>query len=89
MLTGVFLAVVGVESLLDFDGVIGFGGSTAEFDVPAAPFAKPAYPRWGSDKDKATFMFPLQFDGPPCEDRVPTHRPARPSDKIGKLNIVI
>ena len=83
MLTSVFLAVVGVEFLLGLDGVIGFGGFAAEFDVPAAPFAKPAHPSGRSGKDKATFILPLQCNAPPCEDRVPHTETARPSDKIG------
>ena len=83
MFTCVFLAVVGVEFLLGLDGVIGFGGFAAEFDVPAAPFAKPAYPRWRSGEDKATFILQVQRNAPPCEDRVPHTETARPSDKIG------
>jgi len=70
MLTGVFRAVVSVEFLPHFDGLIRLGGYGAELDVPAAPFAIPAHPRWRSNKDKETFILPLQCKALPYEDRV-------------------
>ena len=72
MLAGVFRAVVSVEFLPHFNGLIRFGGYGVEFDVPAAPFAIPAHPGWRSNKHKETFILPLHCNAPPYEDRVPT-----------------